>query len=244
MRILAQLIKAFRKNVRIMRTPTPLEWSPCQFIFFRWIFKRGVSEVPSRSKNKRQVIKKITCSGLISISIILTLAVLGGAQPDIKRFFHPTGTRVYAADDKPKVEGKNTERPKATITGQDSAFRLGEFLKPGYEARFFKQATDPDGTNFLFEDNRIWADVPDVFKQTVRSMGLDEKYSRIDTILAKTPVDLTFNSKFGVATGKGSVQTQYGNAIIAGAIDPKNGRDAMGALVFTCLLYTSDAADE
>ena len=64
-------------------------------------------------------------------------------------------------------------------------------------------------------------------------MGLDEKYSRIDTILAKTPVDLTFNSKFGVATGKGSVQTQYGNAIIAGAIDPKNGRDAMGALVFT-----------
>jgi hypothetical protein len=191
-----------------------------------------VSEVPSRFRNKRQVIQKIACSGLIGISVVITLAVLGGTQPDIKRFFHSTDTRVYAADDKPKAEDKNTERPKATITGQDSAFTLGEFLKSGYEARFFKQATDPDGTNFPFTDNRIWAIVPDAFKQATRSMGLNEPYPRIDTILARTPVDLTFDSRFGVTTGQGSVQTHYGDAVISGASDPKNGRDAMGALVF------------
>ncbi|OAU91590.1 cell surface protein, partial [Lacticaseibacillus rhamnosus] len=188
--------------------------------------------MPSRFRNKRQVIQKIACSGLIGISVVITLAVLGGTQPDIKRFFHSTDTRVYAADDKPKAEDKNTERPKATITGQDSAFTLGEFLKSGYEARFFKQATDPDGTNFPFTDNRIWAIVPDAFKQATRSMGLNEPYPRIDTILARTPVDLTFDSRFGVTTGQGSVQTHYGDAVISGASDPKNGRDAMGALVF------------
>ena len=83
--------------------------------------------MPSRFKNKRQVIQKITCSGLIGISVVITLAVLGGTQPDIKRFFHSTDTRVYAADDKPKAEDKNTERPKATITGQDSALHLVSF---------------------------------------------------------------------------------------------------------------------
>lgn len=125
MRFLAQIIKVFRKNVRIMRTTTPLEWSPCQFIFLDGFLKKGVSEVPSRFKNKRQVIKKIACSALIGVSIILTLAVLGGTQPDIKRFFHLTSNSVYAADDQPA----NPQRPRATITGQDAVYTLGEFLR-------------------------------------------------------------------------------------------------------------------
>lgn len=228
MRFLAQIIKAFRKNVRIMRTATPLEWSPCQFIFLDGFLKKGVSEVPSRFKNKRQVIKKIACSALIGVSIILTLAVLGGTQPDIKRFFHLTSNSVYAADDQPA----NPQRPRATITGQDAVYTLGEFFTPESHARLFKQATEPGGLSIPFADKRIWAVLPEKLKQATRSMGLQERYARFDTILAKTPVDLTFDSKFGVATGKGTAQTQYGDAVIAGASDPKNGRDAMGALVF------------
>ncbi|MSC10700.1 cell surface protein, partial [Lactobacillus rhamnosus] len=184
--------------------------------------------MPSRFKKMWQVIKKTAGIGLIGVSILLTLTVLGGTQPDIKRFFHLTSNSVYAADDQPA----NPQRPRATITGQDAVYTLGEFFTPESHARLFKQATEPGGLSIPFADKRIWAVLPEKLKQATRSMGLQERYARFDTILAKTPVDLTFDSKFGVATGKGTAQTQYGDAVIAGASDPKNGRDAMGALVF------------
>ncbi|OAU80112.1 hypothetical protein PY74_01900, partial [Lacticaseibacillus rhamnosus] len=140
--------------------------------------------MPSRFKNKWQVIKKTAGIGLIGVSIILTLAVLGGTQPDIKRFFHLTSNSVYAADDQPA----NPQRPRATITGQDAVYTLGEFFTPESHARLFKEATEPGGLSIPFADKRIWAVLPEKLKQATRSMGLQERYARFDTILAKTPV--------------------------------------------------------
>ena len=52
---------------------------------------------------------------------------------------HLTSNSVYAADDQPA----NPQRPRATITGQDAVYTLGEFFTPESHARLFKQATEP-----------------------------------------------------------------------------------------------------
>lgn len=115
----------------------------------------------------------------------------------------------------------NLELPLGFLNTKDANYVLGEKWNTDTRSRMMRSATDSDGADVQYADNRIGAIIPDKVSKAIQN-------DRIDTTI-KSPVELFFDSKGGRVTATSQVTSNYGNTVGLRGLEYAYDRDAAGA---------------